>query len=500
MGKIEELKSYVAEIVDIQHVVGLLEWDQSTYMPPGGSPARAEQTTTLQKIAHARTVAPEAGELLQAAEGEAAGHPYDSDEAAMVRQVRRFYDHAVKIPADLVARMARANALAFDKWVEARSRSDFSLFSPHLEEIVALQIEQAQALGYQEHPYDALLDLYEPEMKTRQVREIFARLREGLVPIVHAILGASKQPRTDFLEQAYDVAKQETFSLDLLKGIGYDFQRGRQDKVAHPFTQSFSIGDVRVTNRFLPEMPASSIFSAIHEGGHALYDQGVEPRFERTALENGASTAIHESQSRMWENAVGRSLSFWTYWYPRYQALFPEYLKGISLEQFWQAINAVRASAIRVEADEVTYNLHVLLRFEIETGLIEGSLKVKDLPEIWNTRMMEYIGYQPKNDAEGVLQDVHWSLGYFGYFPTYALGTILSLQFFNVAKRDLPDLDEQFAAGDTSSLFGWLKERIWQYGSKYTPVELIQRVAGGPIDPDPFLRYLREKYGALYGI
>ena len=500
MGKIEELKSAVAEIVDIQHVVGLLEWDQSTYMPPGGSPARAEQTTTLQKIAHARTVAPETGELLQAAEAEAVSLPNDSDEAAMIRQVRRFYDHAVKIPADLVARMARANALAFDKWVEARSRSDFSLFSPHLEEIVALQIEQAQALGYQEHPYDALLDLYEPEMKTRQVREIFARLREGLVPIVHAILGASKQPRTDFLEQAYDVAKQETFSLDLLKGIGYDFQRGRQDKVAHPFTQSFSIGDVRVTNRFLPEMPASSIFSAIHEGGHALYDQGVEPRFERTALENGASTAIHESQSRMWENAVGRSLSFWTHWYPRYQALFPEQLKGISLEQFWRAINAVRASAIRVEADEVTYNLHVLLRFEIETGLIEGSLKVRDLPEIWNTRMREFIGYQPKNDAEGVLQDVHWSLGYFGYFPTYALGTILSLQFFNVAKRDLPDLDEQFAAGDTSSLFGWLKERIWQYGSKYTPVELIQRVAGGPIDPDPFLRYLREKYGALYGI
>jgi carboxypeptidase Taq len=500
MGKIEEWKGYTAEILDIMHVVGLLGWDQQTYMPAGGAQARAEQSATLQKLAHAKITAPEAGELLQAAEAEAASLDWDSDEAAMVRQSRRLYDQYNKIPADLVMRLARATSIAYGVWVEARSKSDFSLFAPHLEEIVALQIEQAKALGYQDQPYDALLDLFEPKMKTRQVQAIFAELRTGLVPIVRAIADSGTKVKTGFIEVEYDVTKQEAFSLDLLKAMGYDFQRGRQDATAHPFTQGMSIGDVRVTNRYLPKMPASSIFSAIHEGGHALYEQGVTPQFERTVLGNGASMAVHESQSRMWENIVGRSLPFWRYWFPRYQALFPGQLAAVSTEDFWKAINAVQPSPIRVEADEVTYNLHILLRFEIELGLINGSLKVADLPHIWNERMVEYLGYLPKNDAEGVLQDIHWSAGSFGYFPTYALGNLLSVQFFNRALAEHPDLWEQFVGGDYSTLLGWLRKHIHQYGAKYTPVELTEKVAGGPIDAKPFLAYLKEKYSAIYGI
>ncbi|MEI6530642.1 MAG: carboxypeptidase M32 [bacterium] len=500
MDRLQQLKERVAEVMDLRHALALLEWDQQTYMPSGGNEARAEQISTLSKIAHQKFTSPEVGQLLEDLAPEMESVPYDSDEAALVRRTKREYDRRTKLPMDLVARFARITSLAHETWVHARQESNFAIFAPTLAEIVELEIETAEAYGYLESIYDPLMDGFEPGMKTLQLKQIFAEFRDGLVPIVQAIVESPHKVDRRFLEQKFAIQQQEAFSLELLKGIGYDFQRGRQDRTAHPFTTTFSSGDVRVTNRFMEDLMTSSIFSAIHEGGHALYDQGIPPRFDRTPLAFGASFGVHESQSRMWENIVGRNLHFWKFWFPLAQKAFPGQLDDVSVEGFWQAINTVEPSAIRVESDEVTYNLHIMLRFEVEMALLERKIATKDLPEIWNAKMEEYLGYQVKNDAEGVLQDVHWSGGSFGYFPSYSLGNLLSVQYFTRALEDIPDLYRQFERGEYGGLLTWLHENIHVYGGKYMPAELTEKVTGGPISPQPFLAYLRKKYGEIYGI
>jgi len=496
---LKELKERLAEVFDVVHAVGVLEWDQQTYMPPEGGEARAEQIATLSKIAHEKFTSPEVGKLIQELEPYFQNQSPESDDAALFRRVKRHYERETRISADLVARISRTTSLGRDKWVQARKESNFAIFVPYLRQIVDLMIEKAEALGYKESIYDALVEDFEPGMKTTRIKKIFAELREGLVPIARSIRESGVQIRKDFLSKDYDIDKQFQLTLEMLEKIGYDFQRGRQDKTAHPFTTSFSVKDVRVTNRFKKDLFTSSIFSALHEGGHALYDQGISENYDRTALMGGASHGVHESQSRTWENIVGRSLQFWKYWFPKVKEIFSRELEDVTLEEFYRALNYVEPSPIRVEADEVTYNLHTLLRFELELDLLEKRIKVEDLPSLWNAKMKEYVGYEPQNDAEGVLQDVHWSEGLFGYFPSYTIGNILSVQFFRKALEEIPDLYDQFARGEFAPLREWMRTRIHVHGAKFFPEELTMKVAGEPINPRPFLDYLKQKYSEIYG-
>ncbi len=496
--KFRRLQTLLGEIADFSAASSLLHWDQQTYMPPGGAEARAMQISTLQKTVHQRFTSDEIGRLLDDLEKELAGADYDSFEASLVRVTRREYTRLRKIPAELVARLAKATALGHMAWEKARETSDFAVFQPHLEEIVDLTVQKAEALGYQDRIYDALLDEFEPEMKTAQVEALFEEMKEGLIPLVRAI--ADRQGAVDdaFLRQEFDEDKQWEFGIEVITRLGFDFQRGRQDTAAHPFTTSFSTGDVRLTTRLFRNNLLPALFGSIHEAGHGMYEQGIDRSLERTPLCNGASLSVHESQSRMWENIVGRSRGFWAFWLPRLQEYFPQ-LEGVSLDAFYRAINRVEPSFIRVEADEVTYNLHIFLRFEVENLLVEGKVRVADLPELWNAKMEEYLGIRPGNDAEGVLQDVHWSGGMIGYFPTYSLGNLLAAQFYNRAVADHPDIPAQIEKGEFGTLLQWMREKIHKEGAKYTPTELVERVTGGPMRTEPFLTYIREKYAQIYG-
>jgi len=498
--KLQELKTRLGEIKDLEAAANVLEWDQMTYMPPGGTAARAEQLATLRKMAHALLVSDEIGRLLEELQAEAADLDYDSDEASLVRVTARDYERERKIPAWLVAEMAKAAALAQEAWVQARAESNYPHFQPHLRKIVDLNIQMAEALGYKDRLYDALLDLFEPEMKTAQVARIFDELKAELVPLVRAIAEKGDAVDDAILYRDYDEEKQWAFGLEVLRQMGFDFERGRQDKSAHPFTTSFSINDVRLTTRVYRNQFKTALFGSIHEGGHALYEQAISLALERTPLCEGASLGVHESQSRLWENVVGRSRGFWTFCFPRLKEFFHEQLDGVDLEAFYKAINKVEPSMIRVEADEVTYNLHIFLRFEIENDMLEGKVQLSDLPEAWNAKMKAYLGIVPTNDAEGVLQDVHWSLGSLGYFPTYALGTLLSVQFYNQALADIPEIPAQIERGEFASLRNWLKEHIYVHGKKFTPAELAKRVTGFELSARPFVEYVRAKYGDIYGL
>jgi len=498
--KFQQLKTRLGEIQDLRNAAALLGWDQQTYMPHRGSAARAEQLATLNRLAHEMFTADALGQMLADLQAWAAGLPYDSDEASLVRVTKRDYDKARRVPPDLVAEFARVTTLAHAAWVEARSKADFTIFAPHLEKIVALNVRLAQALGYQDRLYDALLDRFEPEMKTRQVEATFATLKAGLIPLVEAIASRADRVNDAILHQPGDEAAQWQVTLDALKAIGYDFEAGRQDKSPHPFTTSFSINDVRLTNRFDPNYFPASLFGALHEGGHGLYEQGFGLSLERTPLANGASLGFHESQSRLWENLVGRSREFCHYFLPRLQAAFPHALAGVDVEHFYRAINRVRPSFIRVEADEVTYNLHIIIRFELENDLLEGKLRVADLPAAWNARMQSYLGITPPDDALGCLQDIHWSGGDMGYFPTYTLGNIIAVQLFEQAQTTIKDLPAQIAAGQFAPLLAWMRENVHRHGSKFTPDELLRRITGRSLDPQPYLRYLNVKYGEIYGL
>ncbi|MBV9850943.1 MAG: carboxypeptidase M32 [Armatimonadetes bacterium] len=500
MRAIEQLQARLADVKAVRGAASVLGWDQQTYMPPGGAGARANQLSVLSKISHEMATGPDTERLLAEAERETKDADPDSDEASFVRVARRDYDQAAKLPTALVAELSRVTALAHEEWARARQDSDYPRFAPWLERILDLTRQVAQHLGYQDVMYDALLDLYEPGMKTREVRAMFDALRPAQVALVQAII--AKGPDlidASPLQLDYDEATQTQFGLEVVRRLGFDFARGRQDRAVHPFCTSFSRDDVRITTRFDKNWPPMSLFGSIHETGHALYEQGVDPRYDGNTLEGGTSLGVHESQSRLWENLVGRSRPFWQCFYPSLQAAFPGALSDVPLESFYRAINRVWPSLIRVEADEVTYNLHILLRFELENDLLEGRLSVADAPQTWNAKMREYLGLTPENDAQGILQDVHWSGGSFGYFPTYTVGNLLSVQLFEKADADLGgQTADQVARGDFAPLLAWLREHVHQWGRKYDPSDLIRRVTGGPLDPAPYLRYLQRKYGEIY--
>jgi carboxypeptidase Taq len=492
-----QLKKRLATISDLGSASSLLFWDKQTYMPKGGVTARAEQMATLSRLAHEMLVDAETGRLL-----DSLGEPdLSSEKGALVRRTRRDYERATKLPAELVEEITRATALAEPAWVRAREESDWSVFAPHLEKILALKKQAAEALGYEDHPYDALLDGYEPGAKKARLEAMFEELKVGIVPLVREVVEKGNgEDRTAPLYGTFDETAQERFGVEVVTRFGYDWERGRQDRTVHPFCINFSPGDVRITTRFDPHWLAPALFGTFHETGHALYEQGINSDYARTPLGGGTSMGVHESQSRLWENLVGRSRSFWSCLYPRLQDAFPEALRGVDLETFYRSINVLEPSKIRVEADEATYNLHILLRFELEVALFEDELSVRDLPSAWNAKMEEYLSVTPTNDAEGVLQDIHWAEGLFGYFPTYAMGNVLSVQFFDEAVKAHPRIPVQIEQGEFTTLLGWLRENVYYHGSRYEPDELVRRVTGSSLDTGLYLRYLRKKFGELYSL
>lgn len=497
--KLSRLKEIMAEVYDLTHTMALLGWDQQTYMPPGGAEDRANQLSTLSRIEHERWVSDETGELIEALSAQADSLDPDSDDACLIRVAARDYQKRTRVPASLVVEFVKIGPAAHEAWIKARKENNFSIFQPFLERIVALRREYAGYFAPYDHVYDPLLDDYEPGMKTAEVQQIFAQLRPQQVELIRAI-GERPQVDDSFLKLEYADQDQWDFGVEVATAYGYDWNRGRQDRAAHPFTTKFSIDDVRITTRIVPDRVASAIFSTMHEAGHGMYEQGVDPSLRRGLLAGGASLALHESQSRMWENLVGRSLPFWKGFFPRLQERFPAQLGNVDLMTFYKAINRVEPSLIRIEADEATYNLHIMLRLELEIALMEGSLEVKDLPEAWNARMNDYLGITPPNDAMGVLQDVHWSGGMIGYFSTYALGNLISVQLWECIHQEIPDLDEQIERGEFSALLGWLREKIHRHGGKFEPQDLVQRVTGSKIDPQPYTRYLKTKFGGIYSL
>ena len=497
--KYNQLTTLLGQIADLRHTAALLEWDQQTYMPEGAAVARGRQIATISTIAHNMSTSPELGSLLDELQSWAEGQGVDSTVCSLDRVARRDYMKEVRVPADYVEEFSIVTTAAHHAWTDARAKSAFAIFRPHLEKIVELNKRYISFFPPADHPYDTLLDNFEPGMKTAEVKAIFEKLRPAQVKLIQAISGR-QQVNDKFMNLQYDEQKQWDFGVMVATAFGYDWRRGRQDRSAHPFTTSFSMDDVRITTRFEKNSGASALFSTMHETGHALYEQGISPELNRTPLEGGASLALHESQSRLWENIVGRSLPFWEYFYPQLQKIFPAHLAGIRLDDWYMGINRVERSLIRVEADEATYNLHIMLRLELEIAMIEGSINVKDLPEAWNARMQQYLGITPPDDAHGVLQDIHWAGGMLGYFSTYALGNLISAQLWEKHAADNPGIEEQMRKGDFTRLLDWLRGNIHCHGRKFEPQKLVERVTGRGIDPEPYMRYLEEKYGRIYGL
>lgn len=498
--KVQELKTRLIEINDIESAASLLYWDQATYMPAGGAAARGRQLATLSHIAHTKFIDPAIGQLLEDLRNYEASLPYDSDEASLIRITRHDYERSVKIPASFSAKFSYHNANCYEAWAKARPENDFTAMQSYLEKTLELSREMANFFPGYEHIADPLIDEADYGMKAASVRSLFAKLRTALVPIVDAI---ASQPlaNASVLHQYFPEAEQIAFSLKIIEQLGYDFQRGRQDKTLHPFMTKFSTGDVRITTRVKENDLNEGLFSTIHETGHALYEQGINREFEATPLAGGTSSGVHESQSRLWENFVGRSRNFWQFFYPQLQAVFSKQLGNVSLETFYRAINKVERSLIRTDADEVTYNLHVMIRFDLELQLLEGSLAVPDLPQAWNERYRSDLGIVPPNDSNGVLQDVHWYGGMIGgMFQGYTLGNLISAQFFAAAVKAKPGIPTQMEKGEFNPLHDWLKDNIYQHGRKYTAAELIERVTGGPLSIDPFVLYIQQKYGELYNL
>ena len=512
---LQRLHAIDNEIQNLNNVASVLHWDQETYMPEDALAGRAEQLALLQGLIHDRQSGAEIGEALAAlgfaldvspgaGPGDTSEPPavaaLPARERAFLRQLARVFVRARRLPRRLVTELARETAIGQRTWLEARQARDFSVFSGQLGIIVALVRETSQCLGYSDHPYDPLLDDYEPWMKTAEVDGVFRGLRTGLSELAARIADAGPPVDTGFLKRRYPVDRQREFSLRVLRAIGYDFRKGRLDESAHPFTTRLGGSDVRLTTRFNEHFFNSGIFGTVHECGHGLYELGVEPESRGTLLGEGASMGIHESQSRTWENLIGRSHAFWRHFYPQAQELFPDALEGVDLEDFYRGINAVERSLIRVEADEVTYNLHIILRFELEKAVLEEALEVRDLPGAWNDRSRELLGVEPRHDGEGVLQDIHWSSGAFGYFPTYALGNLYAAQFFAALRRDLPGLDDSVAAGSFAEILDWQRDRIHRFGRRLRPGELCRQVTGEALSAEALLAYLENKFGEIYGI
>lgn len=498
--KLQELKTRLLEIDDISAAASLLGWDQTTYMPPAGAPARGRQLATLGRIAHEKLIDPEVGRLLDALDPWAETLPYDSDEAALVRVARYDYEQSIKVPPQLMAEFSEHSAAAYQTWTQARPTNDFTAVQDNLAKTVDYSRQIADCFPGYDHIADPLIDFSDQDMKAESVRALFAELRQQLVPIVKAI--TEQEPADDScLKQPYPEDEQLAFGMTIAKKYGYDLNRGRQDKTHHPFMTNFSIDDVRITTRVKENDLSEALFSTLHETGHALYELGVNHDFEGSPLARGTSSGVHESQSRLWENLVGRSRPFWNHYYSQLQAAFPTQLQNVPQDTFYRAINKVQPSLIRTDADEVTYNLHVMIRFDLELALLEGSLAVQDLPEAWHARYASDLGVRAPSDVDGVLQDVHWYAGIVGgSFQGYTLGNVMSALFFDRALQVHPNIPAEIAKGEFGTLHGWLKENIYRHGRKFTANELIERVTGGPLTIEPYIRYLCAKYGEIYSL
>lgn len=498
--KYEALLEKVHEVNDLGKALGLMAWDREVNMPKGGMTERIQQMATLSRLVHEYSTTDEMGELIESAAAELNGASYDSNQASLVRLLQRTYADERKLPTDFVVRVSEVSGRAREAWVKARQDNDFPHFQPWLEQVVELCQELAELYGYEDEPYDALLDKYERDMKTAEVRVIFDGVKEALVPLREAIDANSDRVDDALLHQPYDVERQKAFARYIAEAIGYDFNRGHLGTVVHPFATSFSRNDARITTRWYPDFICPSLFGTLHECGHAMYEQGTHPDLSRTPLARGTSLGIHESQSRMMENIVGRSQGFWQAHFPKLQETFPEALSQHTAKDFYRAVNKVQPSFIRVEADEMSYNFHIILRFELEQAMLNGDLVVADLPTAWNDKMKELLGVVPPTDTLGCLQDVHWSRPGFGYFPTYALGNLYAAQFYEQAVADNPDVAGDLAEGKTDALLVWLRENIHQHGRKFTPGELVQRVTGQPLGYEAFMRYVTGKFSQLYGL
>jgi carboxypeptidase Taq len=495
----EELRQRLAEISDVSRAAALLSWDQNVMMPPRGAPARAEELATLGRIVHEKFVSPEVGRLLDELAPFAAEHDPDSFEARLIKVTREDFEKASKVPTELRVEMSRSASLALPVWVEARKNNDFASFLPALRQNLELRRRYVACFeGDFAEPYDALLDDFERGLSTAEVRTIFAYLKEHQRPLVQQLAAAeAEEPPAG---QLFPIERQKEFELEVVRRFGFDETAWRLDPTVHPFAQSIGSEDIRITSRYFDDR-LDGLFATMHETGHGLYEHQIDRGLDRTPLGGGVSLGMHESQSRMWENLVGRSLPMWRFFFPRLVETFPEALAGYDVERFYREINAVRPSLIRVEADEATYNLHIILRFELEQQLLDESFPLEQLPEEWNRRMWDYLGIEVPDNRRGVLQDTHWAIGAIGYFSTYALGNLISAQLWERITAELPELEQGFERGEFGPLREWLREHLHRYGRTFSPAETLERATGSrAIDPEPYVRYLRRKLGELDGL
>jgi carboxypeptidase Taq len=498
----EQLIREMREIGTLRTVGAILDWDEQTQMPATGAGLRADQASLIDRITHERFTSPRVGELLAAVESSDLVRDAESDAATNVREVRRDYDRATKLPSELVEEMSRTSVMAQQAWKEARKEKRFATFQPWLAKTVDLKRREAECIGYAGgHIYDPLLDSFEPYAMTPEIRDVFTSLRAPLVELIGQITSSGKKAPLEILERNYPAAQQERLARAGAEAVGFDFVSGRLDVAVHPFCSGIGPGDTRMTTRYDEKYFADAFFGTLHETGHGLYEQGLPKQGHvGEPIARSVSLGIHESQSRMWENLVGRSRSFWEFFWPRTQEAFGDTLRDVTFDQWLWAVNDVRPSFIRTEADEATYNLHTLIRFELEQALLTGDLNVPDAPGAWNERYQKYLGITPPDDARGVLQDVHWSAGLFGYFPTYTLGNLYAAQFFEAARRELGDLDAMFARGEFRPLLEWLRQNIHRHGKRYTAKQLVKRITGRELTAEPLLHHLRRKAAELYGV
>ncbi|MBU5593471.1 carboxypeptidase M32 [Clostridium sp. MSJ-4] len=492
--KLNELRSYIKELEYLNQAMGLIFWDMRVGIPKKAIEPRSEVIGYLSSESYKLETSDKVKEFIDYFEGV---EGLDDVSKSMVENMKKNYEKTKKIPADRHREYTILASKSEVAWEDAKDKSDFEMFKPYLEKVVDFKEEFINYWGYEKNKYDTLLDFYEPSITVEKLDNIFGELRDAIVELLGKIKESKIKPRDDFFKKDFSKESQEEFGKFVVEKLGYDFDAGRIDESVHPFTINFGNKDVRITTKYLTNEFRSALFSTIHEGGHAIYEQDIPDELEGTGLGNGVSMGIHESQSRFYENIIGRSKEFWRYFYPEAQRRFPQF-EGVSFEDFYRGINTVEPSLIRTEADELTYSLHVIIRYEIEKALINGKIQVGDLPGVWNEKYKEYLGVEPSSDAEGVLQDMHWSDGSFGYFPSYALGNIYGAQFLNKMKNDMPNMYEEIEKGNFKEIHNWLKENIHKHGAVYKPAELIKMVTGEELTAKYFIEYLNKKYTEIY--